>query len=200
MSRQPRRRPVTDRENANVRGLALCHPLVWDNFGTRVDELRRKQEAYEKDLPTSVEAIAEEISQTLSPEGEAYPAGFERAYWNTLAIELIVDGHKDVAGDFEAAKLLAWLARESHDGLRECRQALDYLQDLQRKLWEAGQRLPSGAGGQEPGGWWGPSCERMREERPLVADDACPWLEDERPLWAACDQCPRRASEREASA
>lgn len=197
MSRHPRR-PVTGLENADVRGLALCDPWIREDFIRRVEELRRKQEAYEKGLPTTVAAIAEEIGETLAPDDESYPAGFERAYRNILAIELIVSGADDsplAHFDSEALALLARLARESRACLTECRQALDYLQDLQRKLWEAGRRLPSGAGGQEPGGWWGPSCERMREERPGWADDACPWLEDERPLWAACDQCPRRASE-----
>lgn len=201
MTRHPRRRPVTGPENADVRGLALCDPWIREDFITRVEELRLKQEAYEKGLPTTVEAIAVEMGETLAPDDENYPAGFERVCRNILAIELIVSGADDspmAHFDSEALALLVRLARESRDSLTECRQALDYLQDLQRKLWEAGRRLPSGAGGQkEPPSWWGPSCEQLREELLVVGEDQCPWPEDERPLWQACEHCPRRASERE---
>ncbi|AZQ69488.1 hypothetical protein EF888_21450 [Silicimonas algicola] len=69
--------PVTDWENRSVKGDALAAPAVFAGHAEKVKELRARNEAWWASLPTEPTDALKAIKDTLHPDYDEYPAGFE---------------------------------------------------------------------------------------------------------------------------
>ena len=69
--------PVTDWENRSVNGDAKAAPGVLASHVAKVKELRAKDEAWWASLPAEPRDAIKAIKDTLHPDGNEYPAGFQ---------------------------------------------------------------------------------------------------------------------------
>ncbi|MFN3823595.1 MAG: hypothetical protein ACK4RN_06410 [Pseudorhodobacter sp.] len=120
--------PVSYDENRAVGGKALCGEGVWKDDLAQIEQLRARQAAYRESLPQDDSAAISAAWQHLSPRGESYPDGFERALYTAYAIEVIV--RTDAAQEGFGLEAAAFLAESVTDDLRRVQRSLDRVSDI----------------------------------------------------------------------
>jgi hypothetical protein len=122
--------PVTEFENKELRGLALCPGAAFDDTVSRAQTLRARQRAYLDSLPTDpAEAIAD-ARKLLSHDYTAAPKGFEDALHLSQALSaLIAQGDLDAPSPtYDAALYIAQrinlALHDTNDSLKRARDVL----------------------------------------------------------------------------
>lgn len=69
-------RPVSDHENLEVKGAALCAKRVRDSEMEKIERLRKRQEEYHRSLPKDAIEAFSDICSSLKDEGEIDGAEF----------------------------------------------------------------------------------------------------------------------------
>lgn len=83
--------PVTPWENAEVNGLALCHPRVLEGEMEKVQNLRERQAKYLASLPTAPEdCLAVALGILQSDKENDLPEGLQEAVSLSFAVRAMV--------------------------------------------------------------------------------------------------------------
>ena len=128
--------PVSQSENEEVRGLALCCDSAFEDEMKLVDNLRSRQKAYRASLPTDPDEIITAALAAMYPGGGDYPDGFEEALHLSHALVVMVeDGIDDAGSNRDAA---VYIADRVIECLRNLGRSLDQVGDLLSNRKRAG--------------------------------------------------------------
>ncbi|TXH26485.1 MAG: hypothetical protein E6Q99_04565 [Elusimicrobia bacterium] len=122
-------RPVTDWENEEVGGKALCADIVFQDGLAKVNALRQQQAAYLAALPTNPEAIISAALAVMHPKGASYPGKFEEAMHMAKALCPMIRA-LDIDQPSPDRDALLWFAGEVAWALEFLSRDLDHLSEI----------------------------------------------------------------------
>lgn len=122
-------KPVNDWDNREYHGLPMMVDKLFHEFIDDVTELRARQKAYEKSLPTDPREAARKALGILHPDGSEYLEGFEKALHLSWALEALIKG-RDLDAQGRERDAALWIARELTDGLSTAAVQLDHISNL----------------------------------------------------------------------
>lgn len=122
-------RPVTNWENDEVRGDALCDQDLLDNRLRRARELRARQADYLDSLPRELPEVVRQARKLMRHNSGAYPEGFEMALHLSHALEVMVR-HEETDAPGRPREAALYLAMELSLAMHRAALALDRISDV----------------------------------------------------------------------
>jgi len=101
--------PVTDWENQEFNGHALCGEAVLDEYLEGVKSLRDRQKAYLDSLPSDPPEVIREALTLLHQGGSEYPDGIEEALHMSHALWVLLKDN-DMAGSERSREVALYFA------------------------------------------------------------------------------------------
>lgn len=122
-------KPVTVWENESVNGMALSHDRVHQLDMDKIEALRARQKGYLKSLPSNPEDCLRAAARLLHSGGDAYPEGFEEAFFLSFALApMIKNLETDMPGPERSA--LLYVADRIQFGLSRFAPRLEEVADI----------------------------------------------------------------------
>ena len=122
--------PVTDWENDDSKGLALCAESLFREHVELAQARRDRQAAYLDSLPTDPTEVIRAALKLMHPRGETYLEGFEEALHLSVALEaLIKDGDVDEEISISRESALH-IADRIVTSLRQAARQIDRISDI----------------------------------------------------------------------
>lgn len=119
-------RPVSDQENRNVNGHALCCDKVFADEQEKITALRERQARFLATLPTEPQAVLDASFSILNPDFGDYIEGFEEAlHLSQLLASLIKKG--DLREDDWELDAAEFVSQQVTEHLHRMRSQLDHL-------------------------------------------------------------------------
>lgn len=122
-------RPVTNWENEAVRGMAFTSERAHARDMKEIEALRKQQADYEALLPVEPMEVIKAALETMHPDGDSYPEGFEEAMHLAHALRPMVETlDTDEPGPDRDA--LLYIADRIMFGLENAARKLDHISAL----------------------------------------------------------------------
>ena len=121
-------RPVTSWENEAIRGMALSSERIHARDMKKIEALRKQQADYEALLPVEPIEVIKAALETMHPDGDSYPEGFEEAMHLAHALRPMVETlDTDEPGPDRDA--LLYIADRIMFGLANAARKLDHISE-----------------------------------------------------------------------
>lgn len=123
--------PVSDLENRNVDGKALCCDRVLADEMEKVGRLRDRQAGFLATLPAEPQAALDASFHILHPDLGNYIEGFEEALHLSQALAALIE-KGELDEDSREQEAAEFVSRQIANHLKQTRSHLDYLSHLLR--------------------------------------------------------------------
>jgi len=121
--------PVSDWQNDDVKGLALCCSGVFEKTIRDAESLRRKQAEYLATLPVEPEKALKAALKRLFPIGENYPSGFEDAFSCAFALDALIE-QGDSGDEGPTRDATRYVSGKMIEAMMNLKRELDALGDI----------------------------------------------------------------------
>lgn len=119
-------RPVSELENRNVNGNALCCDRALSDEMEKIGRLRDRQAQFLATLPAEPQAALDASFQVLHPDLGNYIEGFEEALHLSQALAALIE-KGDLDEDSREQEAAEFVARQVAEHLYRTRSQLDYI-------------------------------------------------------------------------